>query len=61
MLIELVKVGWNFFLCVDSEGEACVAPQVQKSESVRAQNNYNLIEESQNILKLMSEVELEVM
>lgn len=43
-----------------SEGETCAAPKVRRSESTRAQNNYNLIEEIFSILKNLIENELEI-
>ncbi|XP_008198722.1 uncharacterized protein LOC659628 [Tribolium castaneum] len=42
------------------EGETCAAPKVRRSESAKAQNNYNLIEEIFSILKNLIENELEI-
>ncbi|RZC42077.1 myosin-11 [Asbolus verrucosus] len=42
------------------EGETCAAPKIRRSESARAQNNYNLIEEIFSILKNLTENELEI-
>ncbi|KRT83962.1 hypothetical protein AMK59_1807, partial [Oryctes borbonicus] len=39
------------------EGETKAAPKVQRSESTRAQRNYNLIEEIIDLLKLLTENE----
>lgn len=43
-----------------SEGETCAAPKIRRSESTRAQNNYNLIEEIFSILKNLVENEVEI-
>ncbi|KAJ8945673.1 hypothetical protein NQ318_012391, partial [Aromia moschata] len=42
------------------EGETVAAPKVRKSESARAQANYNLIEEAVNVLRQLAENEIEV-
>ncbi|KAJ8927737.1 hypothetical protein NQ314_019740 [Rhamnusium bicolor] len=42
------------------EGETVAAPRVRRSESARAQTNYNLIEEAVNILRQLAENEIEV-
>lgn len=43
-----------------SEGETIAAPKIRKSESARAQANYNLIEDIVNVLKQLAENEVEV-
>ncbi|XP_063906947.1 putative leucine-rich repeat-containing protein DDB_G0290503 [Zophobas morio] len=42
------------------EGETCAAPKIRRSESTRAQSNYNLIEEIFSILKNLQENEVEI-
>ncbi|XP_018566283.1 uncharacterized protein LOC108907199 [Anoplophora glabripennis] len=42
------------------EGETIAAPKIRKSESTRAQVNYNLIEDIINVLKQLAENEVEV-
>lgn len=45
---------------VCSASEACLAPKVRRSESTRAQTNYNLIEESIVLMKQIGEAEDEI-
>lgn len=41
------------------EGETIAAPKIRRSESTRAQNNYNIIEDVFGILKSLTETERE--
>lgn len=46
--------------CYFSAGETIAAPKVRRSESARAQKNYNLIEDIISDLRHLAENELEI-
>lgn len=53
--IKKIYSKYNF-----SAGETIAAPKVRRSESAKAQKNYNLIEDIVSILRNLAENELEI-
>lgn len=58
--MSLILILKAFSIVNYSAGEACLAPKIRRSESARAQTNYNLIEDSLTLIKQMTDNEDEI-